>query len=211
MRFLVAAASRDQQDSSRPVCIRAPRLLTVEYVAIRNRVRPAGDRRDIGSRTRLRDRNRHDLAACDRGQRIMLLMLGSESLVASRDGRRRTERLHRRKTTPELLEQDRLLHVGSTGAAVFLRHCDAQPTQFGKLLVEDRRLILLVSVEQRLALFARAAFTRAEAADRLLEILLLYRERHACGNRLSGKRPAATPLRSTAGAPPATTLVTQSR
>ena len=211
MRFLVAAGSRDQQDSPSSVCIRAPRLLAVEYIAIRNRLRPAGDCGDIGSRTGLGDRDRHDLAVRDRGQRIMLLLLGSESLVASRNGRRRTERLDRRKTAPELLEQDRLLHVGSTGAAVFLGDRDAQPTEFGELLVEDRRLILLVSVEQRLTLFARAAFARAEVAHRLLKILLLDREGHACGNRLSGNSPAATPLRSTAGAPPATTLVTQSR
>jgi len=40
MRFFVAAGSRDQYDSPRPVCIRAPRLLAVEHVAIGNRLGP---------------------------------------------------------------------------------------------------------------------------------------------------------------------------
>src|SRR5262249_33260421 len=162
-------------------------------------------------RAGLGDRNRHDLAGRDRGQRIMLLLLRSESLVASRDGRRRTERLDRHKAAPEFLEQDRLLHVCPTGAAIFLGDCHAQPAEFGELLVEDRGLILLVGVEQRRTLFTGGAFARAEVAHHPLKILLLYGESHACGNLLSGNSPAATPLRSTAGAPPATTLVTQSR
>src|SRR5207249_1409018 len=139
------------------------------------------------------------------------LRFGAEPLVAAGDGRRGAEGLDRRQPAVELLEQDRLLHVRPARPAVLLRDRHAQPPELGALAIQRRGVVFLAGIYERLALLARRALPGAEVADRVPEVALLVGEGHAWRNLRSGNRPAVTPLRRTAGAPPATTLVTQSR
>ena len=114
--------AREDEDHVRVLRERDPRFLTVDHVMIAVAFRTRGERREIGTGTRLRVALTPPiLAREDAGQVVRLLLFASEVDDHRRHHRDAERKLTRREADGQFLVKNMLLHDGPVRSAVFDR------------------------------------------------------------------------------------------
>src|SRR6185437_546539 len=171
--------SADNQHVAGLVGERAPHLRAVQHPLAVVADRGGLERSHVRARLRLRHRDRQRAAGGNAAQQVPLLLLGAEAVQRSHADQRDGVGADRRLAAGGLLEEQAGVEEAAVGAAVLLRDAEAVPAQLGH---PGGHVVVVRILEPvgELRELLRRALARAEVADRLHEVPLLFAD-HATG------------------------------